>query len=126
MRCLTEQGYSFTCGSEREIPRDIKETLSYVALDFAKEMARPHEEIQRENELPDSNVINVGGSRFRSAEPIFDPVLCGKEGDGVHQLVWKALQVVDCDVIGDMMANIVLSGGNTMFDGLAERLQADT
>jgi len=127
MKILSEQGLSMTTSAEREITRDIKEKLAYVALDYDAEYnaSGQNVELEKQYELPDGQVITVGAERFRCAEALFQPSHIGKENDGIHQLTYSSILKCDIDIRKDLYQNIVLSGGSTMFPGIDARLKKE-
>jgi len=124
MKILKERAYSLTTTAEREIVRDIKEKLSYIAFDFDIEMKAASESTDREEtyKLPDGNIITVGSERFRCPEILFQPSFVGKEASGIHDATFQSIMKCDVDIRKDLYANVVLSGGTTMVQGFEERM----
>ncbi|XP_063291656.1 actin-related protein T2 [Pelobates fuscus] len=125
MTLLTESGISFISTSEREIVRDIKEQHCYVATDFNKEMKKSTSEIVTDYELPDGKLIKLGNQRFRAPEILFTPSRIGMDTPGMHEMVINSILQSDIDVRRDLLNNVILSGGSTLFPGIDKRLKKE-
>lgn len=124
VKILSERGHHFTTSAERDIVRDIKETQCYVALDFKEEMekAKSGSSLEKVYNMPDGTTLTVGSERFRCPEVLFDPKMIGKEFGGIHQVCHDSIQKADIDIRKDLYQNICISGGTTLYPGIAERL----
>ena len=76
--------------------------------------------------------ITLGAERFQCTEILFNPDLARGEGStpkhrslGLQDLVKYSIMKADIDLRKDLLANIVLAGGNTDFPGFADRMQKE-
>jgi len=126
-KLLQLRGHSFTTSGEREIVRQIKEQHCYVAYDYEQELikAANTKECIVSYELPDGQLININEERFQTTECLFQPSLVGMEHNGISSMLSESIQKCDIDVRSDLMGNIALSGGTTMFPGIDRRIHKE-
>lgn len=127
-KCLLENGHNFTSTAELEIVKDIKEKLCYVAQNYEEEFAAAQTSSSQDEsfELPDRSTITVKGAvRMQVPELLFKPQLNGKSCMSIQNLAYSSVNKSDLDVRRELLKNVILSGGTTMYEGMAERLKAE-
>ena len=100
--------------------------MCYVAQSYDQEMeqATASSENDKQFTLPDKEILEVKGVvRMKCPELLFQPALNGMSCKAIHQLAWASVQSSDIDIRKDLGKNIILSGGTTMYQGLADRLK---
>lgn len=114
MKLLTERGIQSV---STDIARSIKETLCYVALNFDQEVPE-----DKSYKLPGDQEITVNTERIRCPEYFFKP-----ESNVVQMMkdsITKCSEETGMD-LNTLYSTIVLSGGNTLFPGMVERVQKE-
>lgn len=98
---------------------DIKEKSCYVALDFEDEFGIVD---SYDYLLPDNEKLIVKEERFKAPEAIFRPSLINKDEEMSLPLICNKLIKKFPDEKKELYNSIILSGGNSMFNGLGDRL----
>jgi len=126
---LENCGKAMESSSELDIVRDIKEKLCFVAetsskYEEMKAAAADSTEHDENYTLPDNAVLNVKGAvRFMGPELLFKPELNGLSCKSIHGLTHQSIEACDIDTRKNLIKNIILSGGSTLYSGLDARLK---
>ena len=104
--------------------KEIKERLCRVAQDFELESCPEEFSSHLSYTLPDGKVVRIGSETLQCPEVMFRPSLLGQHTTtgGFHQIVVNSIMKCDKDIREELFANIHLSGGNTLFPGMADRM----
>lgn len=126
-KILIERGNYFTKSYDKEIVRDIKEKLGYVAMDYDAELqkSKSTSDCDANYTLPNGNTITISDERFRCSELLFKPHMNGFELKGIDNLIFDQIMKCPIGMRKDLYSNIIVSGGSSMFKGFPERIKKE-
>jgi len=116
MQELRKNGHSVSL----EAAHNIKEKMCHIL--------KPGEVMSTEKhpfELPDGNLIMIGKERSFCPEILFKPEMIGFASLGIHETCVKSVKKCSEDEQSLLFSNIILSGGSSLYSGMAERLQSE-
>jgi actin, other eukaryote len=114
---LNKSGYNFVTNTDLEIVNEIKENICYVKnskdlgdLDF---------------KLPDGQKIILGKERYLTTELLFDTSKVGAELS-LQEIVSNCIKSQSNQINAEeLFKNVIVTGGGSMFEGIAERLETE-
>ncbi len=117
---LESIGWSVDSSIRRELVRVLKEKACFVSLDYNEDQKRS-EQYEKEYSLPDGSTISLNKERFIVPELLFKPS-SELEEDALHVAIMDVIEACDLDIRQDLLNNIFLSGGSSMFPNLKSRI----
>lgn len=107
--------------------KDIKEQMCFVSEDYKADLdlARSVDVYEKNYYFSNGECISLNRERMVPPESIFRPAIFGCNCPGIHGQIVRTLKLAEPNVRKCASANIVLSGGNTMFPGFNNRLQIE-
>ena len=119
-KILAERGFSVDSSIRRELVRALKEKACFVSLDYKEDLKRV-EQYEKEYSLPDGSTISLARERFEVPELLFNPSM-ELEEISLPEAIMDVVEMCDLDVRPDLLNNIFLSGGSSMFPNIKSRI----
>ncbi|KYO44615.1 hypothetical protein Y1Q_0004695 [Alligator mississippiensis] len=110
---------------EKKTVTQMKKQCCYVSVDYERDLQDEVQQHPISCKTPDGHWITLAKERFCCPEPLFQPKLLDQNSPGLHLLAFQSLQKMPDDYKGDMLGNIVLSGGSSMFPGFHDRMRSE-
>lgn len=123
---LKRVGHSFNTSAEFEIVKKIKESLCYTILNNSSDEDKKKNETSPTNYvLPDGTFISLKEEKIMAPEILFNPSIVGTEFLPFQDLITNCIAKVDLDLRTELYKSLIISGGNTLFKGLPDKLGSE-
>ncbi|XP_030750943.1 actin-3-like [Sitophilus oryzae] len=117
VKLLSEKGYE---NIRPEEAQKIKENLCFIP-----EKDREYHDVENYL-LPDGRDLVLEKEKYHCTDPLFNPALVEQyDTPGIHEMVFQSIFKCGLDLRRDFANNIILSGGNTLFNGFENRLKLE-
>ena len=117
---LKKRGYHFYNSTEIKLMNDIKENFCYFDINRNNYPEKSFDIQPTQYYLPDGSNITITDEKILAPEMLFNPEFMGKEYLGFADMIKSSIDKTDIKKIA--YENIWLSGGNTLFKQLKEKL----
>ena len=106
-----------------KVLNDIKEKQCYIKT--LKDDNEDFVSIHSEYILPDGSKLNLQDEKILAPEILFNNKLIFQEYFPFHEMVINSIDKCDVNIKGKLYKTIVMSGGNTKFKGIEEKMKTN-
>jgi len=106
-----------------KVLNDIKEKQCYIKT--LKDDNEDFVSVHSEYILPDGSKLNLQDEKILAPEILFNNKLIFQEYFPFHEMVINSIDKCDVNIKGKLYKTIVMSGGNTKFKGIEEKMKTN-
>ena len=123
---LKKKGYNFYNSTEFRLVNEIKENSCFCLSNnlniYINDAKKGLNRTPINYYLPDGTSISIGEERLLAPEILFNTEYMGKEYLSLSDIIMSSINKVEIQLRQKLYENILLSGGNTAFRGLKDKL----
>lgn len=117
---LQQKGIAASSYKELLPIKEIKEKYCYVPLDFEAEKQK---DVKKQTVNCHNQSIEIDEEQFTCGEILFQPYIGNLEYDGIDEYIIESIFKCSDEMWKDFVGNVCITGGNTLFKGIGERLE---
>jgi len=117
---------NYNSSYDMKIYKNIKEKQCYLKLNKEKNEEEKIDEftsVLSEYILPDGTKIELNNEKILAPEILFNNKLNFSEYPSFHEIVFSSIGKADINIKNKLYNTVVLSGGNTLFKGMKEKMK---